>query len=416
MSKILKIENIVDSVSITHKFPNPEVIFLNTSDILEGKFLHHDYSKVSTLKGQAKKTIRNGDILFSEIRPKNKRYAFVNVSKPEEYVVSTKLMVLRNKSIDVLTEYFYYFLTYSGTLDYLQMRAENRIGSFPQITFDILKPISLAIPDISIQSKIVKLISAIDKKIELNNRINAELEQMAKTIYDYWFVQFDFPDENGKPYKSSGGKMFWSEKLKKEIPAGWVVENLKNNCLTTLIKPGIDIFEGEKTYLATADVVNNQINFGADKVTFENRESRANMKPIPNSVWFAKMKNSKKSLYFGEYSDYFLKSFILSTGFAGLVCRKNFYLEYIWGIINNDHFETVKDRLANGATQEAINNDSMTFLPMIIPIDNILLEYHRKTFEMYKKIYLNQITNHKLAELRDWLLPMLMNGQVKVKS
>lgn len=320
---------------------------------------------------------------------------------------------LRGKEGILDSTYLYYYL--KNYVSHIRKRTHGSV--FETINIKSFDLIDIDYPEKILEQKsIIDILRLIDDKIELNNRINAELESMVKTIYEYWFVQFDFPDENGRPYKSSGGKMFWSEKLKKEIPAGWVVENLKNNCLTTLIKPGIDIFEGEKTYLATADVVNNQINFGADKVTFENRESRANMKPIPNSVWFAKMKNSKKSLYFGEYSDYFLKSFILSTGFAGLVCRKNFYLEYIWGIINNDHFETVKDRLANGATQEAINNDSMTFLPMIIPIDNILLEYHRKTFEMYKKIYLNQITNHKLAELRDWLLPMLMNGQVKVKS
>lgn len=265
------------------------------------------------------------------------------------------------------------------------------------------------------QQKIASVLSTLDAKIELNNNINAELEQMAKTLYDYWFVQFDFPDENGKPYKSSGGEMVWSEKLKRDIPKGWEVENLKNNSLTNLIKPSVDFFEREKTYLATADIVNNEINFGADKITFENRESRANMQPIQNSIWFAKMKNTKKVLCVGEYSSYFLENFILSTGFAGIKCKEKFYLEYIWGVINSDHFEMIKDRLSNGATQEAINNDSMAFIPLIIPSENILKEYHKKTFEIYKKIYLNQIESQTLASLRDFLLPMLMNGQVVVE-
>ncbi|MBL0337520.1 MAG: restriction endonuclease subunit S [Chitinophagaceae bacterium] len=130
-------------------------------------------------------------------------------------------MVLRNKTKDVLTRYVYYFLTYEGTLDYLQMRAENRIGSFPQITFDIVKILELNVPDPQTQQKIVDVIFTIDSKIELNNRINAELEAMAKTLYDYWFVQFDFPDKNGKPYKTSGGKMEWNAELKREIPAHW---------------------------------------------------------------------------------------------------------------------------------------------------------------------------------------------------
>jgi type I restriction enzyme, S subunit len=273
----------------------------------------------------------------------------------------------------------------------------------------------LANSDTFDQQQIASILSTLDIKIELNNKINTELEAMAKTLYDCRFVQFEFPNENGKPYKSSGGEMVWNEELKRDIPQGWTVENLKTNSLTTLIKPGIDEFQGQKTYLATADVINNDINLWANKISFENRESRANMQPIENSIWFAKMKKSKKVLYFGNYSTFYLENFILSTGFAGLKCTSDHYLEYIWWFINNDSFETIKDRLSNGATQEAINNDSMALIPLIIPNEDTLKEYHQKTFEMYKKIYLNQIENQKLTELRDWLLPMLMNGQVVVE-
>ena len=132
------LDELIESVSKTHKFNKDKLIFLNTSDVLDGKILSYNYSNTSDLKGQAKKTIKYDDILFSEIRPKNKRFAYVNIKETEDFVVSTKLMVLRNKTKNVLTKYIYYFLTYEGTLDYLQMRAENRIGSFPQITFDIL--------------------------------------------------------------------------------------------------------------------------------------------------------------------------------------------------------------------------------------------------------------------------------------
>jgi type I restriction enzyme S subunit len=150
MIKALTIGEIVKSVSITHSFNKDKLIFLNTSDVLKGKILINHYSDTETLKGQAKKTIKKDDILFSEIRPKNKRYAYVETENTDDFVVSTKLMVLRKFNDRVLTKYFYYFLTYEGTLDYLQMRAENRIGSFPQITFDILRPISLNVPSIDL--------------------------------------------------------------------------------------------------------------------------------------------------------------------------------------------------------------------------------------------------------------------------
>lgn len=170
------------------------------------------------MKGQAKKTIQNGDILFSEIRPKNRRYAKVEESTPEDYVVSTKLMVLRKFNPEVDLDYFYYNLINENTLTLLQNRAENRICSFPQITFDLLSEFKFRYPEIDEQKNIVSVLKAIDSKIELNEKINAELKSFAKLLYDYWFVQFEFPDKNGRAYKSNGGKMVWSETLNQEIP------------------------------------------------------------------------------------------------------------------------------------------------------------------------------------------------------
>lgn len=129
---------IIESYSKTHKFDKKNLIFLNTSDILEGKILLHDYSDVEKMPGQAKKKIDNGDILFSEIRPANKRFAFVREEHPEDFVVSTKLMVLRTKKnkygYNNLKIYFY--LTLPDVLDDLQKQADGSSGTFPQITFD----------------------------------------------------------------------------------------------------------------------------------------------------------------------------------------------------------------------------------------------------------------------------------------
>ena len=125
--------------------------------------------------------------------------------------------------------------------------------------------------------------------------INDNLQQQLKLLYDYWFTQFDFPDESGKPYKSSGGLMLSNDKVSYKVPADWTVCSLFENPLTTIIKPGIDVFES-KNYLATAEVNGTDISTGA-VINYETRESRANMQPTVNSVWFAKMKNSVKHLF-----------------------------------------------------------------------------------------------------------------------
>lgn len=148
----MKLKYILESISETYSFQkNQEVVFLNTGDILSGKILHSNYSNSNYLPGQAKKKIKNNDILFSEIRPANQRYALVKLDKPEDYVVSTKLMVLRVFNKNYLVEYVYDFLTQPNTLFELQKLAESRSGTFPQITFSEIE--SLEIPDISIQEQ-----------------------------------------------------------------------------------------------------------------------------------------------------------------------------------------------------------------------------------------------------------------------
>jgi len=364
----------------------------------------HLYPTFDTYTKKVTKQAKKDDVLMSVRAP----VGDLNFA-PCDLCIGRGLASMRSKEGN--NKFIYYALKYNIR----NLLRQGAATTFDSVNKDVINDFELVVPeDKSLRDKVANILSALDEKIELNHLINAELESMAKTLYDYWFVQFDFPDKNGKLYKSSGGKMVWNAELKREIPEGWGIQNLMNNSLADLIKPGIDKFQGEKFYLATADVTNNDINFGADKITYENRESRANMQPVKNSLWFAKMKNSKKILYFGEYSNDFLNKIILSTGFTGLKCNKE-SLEYLWCFINNDNFEFLKDRLAGDkTTQSAINNEAIALIPLTIPDAIMMQRFHKKTYNIYKKIYLNQLENQELCELRDWLLPMLMNGQVKV--
>lgn len=266
--------------------------------------------------------------------------------------------------------------------------------------------------DLVEQQKIVDVLSVIDKKIEVNNKINEKLQEQASLLYDYWFTQFDFPDENGKPYKSSGGKMVWNEDFKREIPVDWTAKPMTDNELFEILKPGVDIFEN-KTYLATGDVIGTEF-FDGKKVEYDTRESRANMQPKVNTVWFAKMKNSIKHLFLNAEMQPLIDTLILSTGFCGLQCT-DVSFEYVSSFIAHSYFETIKDTLAHGATQEAVNNDDLSGIYMIIPDEKILSLYHEITKPIYTQISKNIRENKDLASLRNWILPMLMNGQVTVE-
>ena len=263
------------------------------------------------------------------------------------------------------------------------------------------------------QKNLIKILENIDKKIELNKHINDNLEQQLTTLYDYWFTQFDFPNENGKPYQSSGGKMVMNNCLKKKIPDGWNVESVYSNQLSSIIKPGVDKFD-TKTYFATADIKGTSLSSGT-LIDYENRENRANMQPNVNSVWFAKMKDSIKHLYLNEEMLPIISSSILSTGFCGLQCS-DVSFEYMASYISNTYFETHKDMLAHGATQEAVNNDDLAGIHIIIPDDKTLQNYHRITQPIYSQISKNICENQELVKIRDWLLPMLMNGQASISD
>lgn len=242
--------------------------------------------------------------------------------------------------------------------------------------------------------------------------LNDNLQQQLKLLYDYWFTQFDFPEE-GNPYKSSGGLMVSNDKVSYKIPHDWTVADLFENPITAIIKPGIDVFD-TKIYLPTSEVNGTDISVGT-VIEYATRESRANMQPAINSVWFAKMKNSIKHLYLNKEMQELINNSILSTGFCGLQCTDESF-EYVSSFIEHSYFETLKNTLAHGATQEAVNNDDLTGISFIIPSTRVLRLFHERTQSIYSQISKNICENQELTQLRDWLLPMLMNGQATVQD
>lgn len=184
--KTYRLGDLCDTISDTYKGCADEVVLINTSDVLEGKCLNHTKEPNRNLKGQFKKTFKKYDILYSEIRPANKRFAYIDFDATD-YIASTRLMVLRhNEKIEPL--YLYYILQSQSIIDELQMLAESRSGTFPQITFTELSRLEVKLPNREVQRQILGILGAIDDKIENNRRINNNLELQAQALYKQWFV------------------------------------------------------------------------------------------------------------------------------------------------------------------------------------------------------------------------------------
>lgn len=259
--------------------------------------------------------------------------------------------------------------------------------------------------DIIEQKKISKIIYLIDSKIELNNKINSELEKMAKTLYDYWFVQFDFPNENWKPYKSNGWKMVWSDELKREIPVGWGVEKMKD-----LLKKNNKkfILNWDKHDIDTIDLS-----------VMPSWTMCLNEKSSSDKFWTNLFNLNKYDILFWWIRPYLLKAWFspfdwLVTWTVHSFSVKNAY-DYNFVLIT-----MIQDSMFNFA----VVNSKWTKMP-VIWVDDLLeykVAYNESIVKKYNEILSfkeiiskNIWENQKLAELRDFLLPMLMNWQVSVK-
>src|SRR5699024_9155112 len=266
------------------------------------------------------------------------------------------------------------------------------------ITTKMLKNLEINLPSLSEQKSIADLLSSFDDKIENNNSIIANLEEQAQAIFKSWFVDFE-PFQDEEFVESEIGN----------IPRNWEVGQLGNSKLGELKSSGIEDFEGEKIYIATADVEGTWINSENTGVTYEDKPSRANMQPTPYSVWFAKMKDSRKLILVDNFDKYLLDNMIFSTGFAGIQCNK-LSAYYLWEFIKSNYFDEVKNQYSTGTTMQAINNKNINQILVIIPPQIVLSKFNSILHPINNKISLLKRENITLAEARDTLLPKLMSG------
>jgi type I restriction enzyme, S subunit len=253
---------------------------------------------------------------------------------------------------------------------------------------DIFSFLNLYLPEYQEQVKIGDMLYIMEQKITLNQKICSELEAMAKTIYDYWFVQFDFPDENGKPYRTSGGEMVWNEQLKREIPKGWKVTKIGN--LTTVVTGKEDA------------------NFSSPngKYKFFTCSQEALLCDTPafsgQAILIAGNGDFNVKHYSGEFNAY-QRTYVL-------IPENQFYYGAMY-ISAKNQIQAFKNG-SNGSIVKFITKGDVENIPFILPnVDSIFHQINK----LIEKIELCERENEELTKLRDWLLPMLMNGQVQVE-
>ena len=272
-----------------------------------------------------------------------------------------------------------------------------------------IKELKLIVPQTKReQESLVTILSLIDKKIELNRRINDNLEEMAKQLYDYWFVQFDFPNEEGKPYKSSGGAMVWNEKLKREIPQGWTAAKIKDVAQTysggTPTSTNSEYYDGGDIPWINSGELNNPIITSTTNYITEEGLNNSSAKLYPqNTVLVA--------LYGATAGKVSLLSFEACSNQAvcGVIPQNKIMTTYIRYYLSSlyEHFIT----LSSGSARDNISQDTIKNTILPIPQEKILKEFSDAVAPIISKIIANQKEMETLTKQRDELLPLLMNGQ-----
>lgn len=312
-------------------------------------------------------------------------------------------------------EYVYYFLkTQYDNLRNLSSGVRKNLNS------NDIKNFKINIPKcIEEQNKIANILSTLDSKIELNNKINKELEIMAKTLYDYWFVQFDFPNENGKPYKSSGGKMVYNQELKREIPEGWEVKKLYEIILKT--GTGLNPRDNFKLGFGNNYYVTIK-NIEQGKVVLDDKCDKVDDEAL-------KIINRRSDLKVGDI----LFTSIQPVGVTYLIqeqpqnwninesvftIRPDYNLvssDFLFMLLSSDFMKAYTNNVSAGSIHKGIRHTDLKSFKFAYSGNTIIKNFNKIVNPILKKMYINEQQNQELAKLRDWLLPMLMNGQVKVK-
>ncbi len=288
---------------------------------------------------------------------------------------------------------------------YIRNSIQNSVtGSIQDnINIDYLSQLDFKIPEKDYQDKVVGVLGTIDQKIDTNTCFCNELEAVAKTLYDYWFTQFDFPDENGKPYRTSGGAMEWDEQLKREIPKGW-----KRGCLSDIA----NIVMGQSPAGETYNEVGNGMVFYQGSTDFGTRFPTQRVYTTAPTR-FAKQGDILMSVRAPVGTlNVAAEDCCIGRGLAALNSKLGSQLHLMYTLVGFQQIFNVMD--GNGTTFGSITKDDLYNMVVVIPNRTQIEAFEKMVAPIEAKIRIVEQENRELTRLRDWLLPMLMNGQATV--
>lgn len=334
---------------------------------------------------------------------------------------SRSVGIIKCDSSRLLPDFLYYYLINPHTQNRIKKISEG--GVQKHFYIGAMQEFDIEVPPIDIQRKIIAVLSAIDKKIQYNNKINDNLQHQLKLLYDYWFTQFDFPDENGKPYRASGGDMVWNDVLKKQIPSNWTVTTALDAGIYTSDFTANGSFAGlaenvkyndGTPYAILVRVVDYNNNFAeSDKFVYVNKHAYDYLKSCRlngNEIIICNVGNV------GVTFRCPILGMPMVLGPNGIVVNSEEYNDYLYMYYTSSEGQFKIQSISSGSIQKKFNKTDFRNMPLLLPppdINNRFKEQYQQKKRMCDNIWHE---NRKLTALRDWLLPMLMNGQATISD
>jgi len=350
--------------------------------------------------------VQEGDIVYSR-RGDVTLKALIGKAEAGYFCGTGCLLVRPGNAID--SEFLTYHLSTPTNQDWIVKQAVG--ATMPNLNTSILAGFPLNVPPRKeTQHQIAAVLVALDSKIDCNNRINAELEVMAQTLYDYWFVQFDFPDANGNPYRSSGGKMTYNATLKREIPTGWqdsnvlAVADLLGGGTPTKKKP--EFWGGKIPFFTPTDADGSIFKFStADYITDAGLKGSSTKLFSKHTVFITARGSVGKLVLAGV-------DMAMNQSCYALRAKPEVSHVFLFFLAKElIHHLQVK---SSGSVFDSIVSNDIELTKLAIPKGDVIQKFSAVVEPLFAKIANNTKENQQLAQLRDWLLPLLMNGQVTV--
>ena len=376
------------SISDTYREKKNMVTLINTSDVLEGRVLNHERVPNSNLKGQFKKTFQRDDILYSEIRPQNRRFAYVDFS-PIDYIASTKLMVIRAKKDVVSPKYLYYFLKNTSTVAELQLLAETRSGTFPQITFSEVANLTIPVPSLAVQEVIVQTMQCLEDKITCNEQINDNLEQQAQSYFQELFV------DNADPEWAIGTISDLGTVVGGSTPSKAKPEYYTESGIAWITPKDLSINKSKFVSHGENDITELGL-----------KNSSAAIMPEGTVLFSSRAPIGYIAIAAGEVTT--------NQGFKSVVPKPGIGTPFVYFFLKNTL--PVIEGMASGSTFKEVSGSTMKNVPAVIPDAETLAKFSDFCAPIFAQQRILEEQNQSLATLRDNLLPKLMSGEIDVSA